>query len=191
MRDWFSDGAAFDLGELAPGGLAGGRFLGSFHNQKFYALRADGGGLRFPFSPCPFVALVDLARPADEAMLRNCSGDLIRHGCVQALCRGEESGRLVGIFEELAEAGKLAGGGEEKVSFTAMSMEDEPREEAVEYFSLPCGLAEVKLLLIIGDEGEFQAARETFFRTMGDSGNELAGEAAEEIPAGAALAGLV
>ncbi|MDR1745447.1 MAG: hypothetical protein LBS30_06815, partial [Planctomycetota bacterium] len=46
------------------------------------------------------------------------------HGCVQAVCRGEESNRLESIFNELAEEGALDKNG---TPFTSMCMDDEMR----------------------------------------------------------------
>ncbi len=132
-------------------------------------MRTYGGALKFPFPPGPFTVLVDMSATVDDAVLRSYADALIKHGCVQAVCRGEESDRLVDIFNTLAERGDLDAG----TPFTAMSMDDEPLDEAIAYFVLPCGLAQTGLVMVIGDQSDFQNAIHGF--------SNIAGAAREDI----------
>jgi len=152
----FGDGASSY--EEALSRHAGG-FMGTIHEQRFYAIRANGSDLRFPFPAGNFTALVDLARSVDDSVLKGYAEALIQHGCVQAVCRGEESSRLEEIFNELAEQGDLDKDG---TFFTSMCLDDEPLDEAIQYFVLPCGLARTGLLMVIGDQDDFQNAIKGF-----------------------------
>lgn len=152
----FGEGA---FGEDALYRLVGGISLGTIHEQRFFAMRANGGNLRFPFPAGDFTVLVDVAGSVDEEVLQGYAEALIQHGCVQAVCRGEESSRLEGIFNKLAEKGELDKNG---TPFTSMCLDDEPLDEAIQYFVLPCGLAQTGLLMVIGDQGDFQNAIQGF-----------------------------
>lgn len=144
--------------------------MGVFHHQRFYAVHAADTGFSLPFSACPFTVMADMTDPADDAVLREYAGILIRHGCVQAICRGEESYRLHRIFEDLAETGELDRNGP---AFTSMCMEDEPRMDALRYFLLPCGLAKTKLFLIIGGRDDYEAVLDDFLDISGSAGELL------------------
>ena len=162
MKEFSFGGGAFDASALDR--LVGGLSLGTLHEQRFYAIRANGSDLRFPFPAGPFTALVDLVAPVDDAVLRKYAEALIGHGCVQAVCRGEESCRLDEIFYKLAEKGDLDRNG---TPFTSMCLDDEPLNEAIQYFVLPCGLAQTGLLMVIGDQGDFQNAIQDFSTAAG------------------------
>lgn len=138
---------------------AGGKNLGTHFGQKFYAIRAAGGSLRFPFDSQPFTALVDIAGDVGEETLRGYARELVAHGCVQAVCRGAESGLMNDIFGELSENGETDTNG---FPFTSMAIDDEPLNEAIEYFVLPNGLAATGLVMIIGDSGDFRLAVDNF-----------------------------
>ncbi|MDR3077643.1 MAG: hypothetical protein LBV15_02640 [Planctomycetota bacterium] len=167
----FSDGGEhIDFTRLVH--IGGGVDLGTLHRQHFYAVRASGSGFSLPFSVRPFTVMVDMTGSADDAVLRKYAAILTRHGCVQAICRGEESHRMHRIFEDLSETGELDRNGS---AFTSMCMEDEPREDVLRYFSLPCGLAKTKLILIIGGQDDYQAALNDFLNVSG-----LAGEILDE-----------
>ncbi len=172
-HDTIGDGG-FDTKALDS--LAGGMDLGTLHEQRFFAIRPTGGELRMPFPKGPFTVLVDMSAPVDDALLQGYAEKLIRHGCVQAACRGEESDRLVDIFNSLAESmsekGDIDANG---APFTAMPMDDEPLNEAIEYFVLPCGLAPTGLVMVLGDQGDFQSAIRAFSDAAG-SANEDIGE---------------
>lgn len=144
--------------------LVGGVSLGTIHEQRFYAIRANGTDLRFPFSSQPFTAMVDISRPVDDEVLTGYANALIAHGCVQAICRGEESDRLVDIFNELADQGDLDHNGH---LFTSMCLGDEPLTESIQYFVLPSGLAQTGLLMVIGDADDFQDTIEGFSTAAG------------------------
>ncbi len=133
--------------------------MGTIHDQRFYAMRAHGSDLRFPFPAGTFTALVDMTGDVDEGILKSYAEKLIDHGCVQAVCRGEESSALVDIFNKLAEKGDFDKNG---TPFTSMCMDDEPLEEAIQYFVLPSGLAQTGLLMVIGDQNDFQNAIQGF-----------------------------
>ena len=163
MKDNLSGGNA-KRDALAAARLVGGISLGTLHEQRFFAIRANGSALRFPFTAQPFTVLVDISRPVDNEILQGYAQALIDHGCVQAVCRGEESDRLVEIFDTLAEKGDLDQNG---TPFTSMCMDDEPLNEAIQYFVLPCGLAQTGLLMVIGDSGDFQGAIEGFSTAAG------------------------
>lgn len=159
MKDYLDGGEAL-ANEFSRADLSGGvTDLGTLHAQRFYAIRANGAELRFPFSAQPFTTLVDMSAPVDGEVLQGYAEALIRHGCVQAVCRGEESHRLVDIFNRMAERGEFDRDG---APFTSMEMDDEPLPEAIQYFVLPCGLAHTGLLVVIGEQGDFQAAIDGF-----------------------------
>ncbi len=157
----FGDGAPFFDDRLLR---RSGGYMGTIHEQRFYAIRASGADVRFPFPQGAFTALVDMSRSVDDAVLRGYAEALIGHGCVQAVCRGEESSRLEEIFNDLAEKGDLDRNG---AYFTSMCLDDEPLNEAIQYFVLPCGLAQTGLLMVIGDQGDFQNAIEGFSTAAG------------------------
>ena len=163
MTDNIIGGDAF-AGDFSHAGLSGGINLGTLHEQRFYAIRANGDELRFPFSAQPFTTLVDMSSPVDDEVLKGYAASLIAHGCVQAVCRGEESHRLVAIFNKMAEKGELDHNG---APFTSMEMDDEPLPEAIQYFVLPCGLAQTGLLVVIGGHGDFQKAIDGFSTAAG------------------------
>ncbi len=163
VTDYFIGGDAEQI-DLALTRLVGGIELGTLHDQRFYAIRANGASLRFPFASQPFTAMVDVPGSVDETLLKQYAGELIDHGCVQAICRGEESSRLVDIFDDLAERGDLDRNG---IPFTSMCLDDEPLAEAIQYFVLPCGLASVGLLMVIGESGDFQNAIQGFSSAAG------------------------
>lgn len=162
MTDNLFGGGAFSL-DAVLGGQVGG-YMGTIHEQRFFAIRANGSELRFPFQSGAFTVLVDLARSVDDAILKTYAEALIGHGCVQAVCRGEESSRLEKIFNKLAEKGDLDKNG---TPFTSMCVDDEPLEEAIQYFVLPCGLAQTGLLMVIGDQDDFQNAIQGFSTAAG------------------------
>lgn len=163
MTDYLYGGGAKKI-EIAIADLSGGQTLGMLHEQKFYAIRAEGAGIKFPFPEKPFTALVDISQPVDDAILESYAAALVEHGCVQAVCRGDEAARLAGIFDRMAEEGGLDHDGR---PFSCMCMDDEPLLEAIEYFVLPCGLAATGLLMVIGDSGDFQSVVDGFANAAG------------------------
>lgn len=169
MKDYLFGGDA-ESSEAALDRLVGGISLGTLHEQRFFAIRANGAELRFPFPAGPFTALVDMSRSVDDQVLRGYAEALINHGCVQAVCRGEESSHLENIFNDLASEGDLDKNG---TPFTSMCMDDEPLNEAIQYFVLPCGLAQTGLLMVIGDQGDFQDAIKGFSTAAGSSKEEI------------------
>ncbi|MCL1999998.1 MAG: hypothetical protein FWG74_01070 [Planctomycetes bacterium] len=167
VTDYSAGGDAEKI-DLSLSGLVGEIDLGTLHEQHFYAIRANGSNLRFPFAAQPFTAMVEVSSSIDEALLRQYAGSLIAHGCVQAICRGEESSRLVDIFDDLAELGDQENN---SIPFTSMCLDDEPLAEALQYFVLPTGLASVGLLMVIGGSGDFQNVIQGFSNAS-DSADE-------------------
>lgn len=163
-------GSVADSGDFAAACLNGGTNLGTLHDQRFYAIRANGAHLKLPFDAQPFTAFVDISHATDDAILQGYAQTLIDHGCVQAICRGEESDRLVDIFQRLTEQGSHDRNGK---PFTVMCLDDEPLGEAIQYYVLPCGLAQTGLLMIIGDAGDFQGAIEGFSTAAGEVAETL------------------
>lgn len=163
MTDYFLDGERRD-GLPVDSVAAGGISLGTVFDQKFYAMRVAGNGLRFPFEAQPFTALVDIVGDVGEEALRSYAKELISHGCVQAVCRGDEAGILNDIFGDLSEEGGADVNG---LPFTSMVLDDEPLCDAIEYFILPCGLASTGLLMVIGDSGDFHEAVGSFTTSAG------------------------
>ena len=158
MKDYLSYGNSRGR-KIAATVETGGKSLGTLYDQKFYAIRVGSNGLRFPFEPQPFTALVDIKGDVDQDVLKSYARELLSYGCVQAVCRGVEAPVLNDIFGELAESGDIDANG---FAFTSMSVDDEPLSEAIEYFVLPSGLASTGLLLVIGDAGDFKNAIEDF-----------------------------
>lgn len=165
-------GGDADALDVALARLVGGISLGSLHDQKFYAVRANNAELQFPFSAQPFTAMVDLAGQVDDATLKGYAAQLMAHGCVQCVCRGEEASRLSEIFETMTELGEMDSRG---MPFTSMCIDDEPLNEAIQYFVLPSGLASVGLLVVIGDAADFQNVVQGFSDAAG-SVHETVGE---------------
>lgn len=170
MTDYLCGGEAKKI-EIAMTGLVGGQTLGTLHEQKFYAIRAEGADIKFPFSAKSFTALVDISKPVDDTILERYASALVEHGCVQAVCRGEEASRLAGIFDKMAEEGAFDRDGR---PFSCMCMDDEPLLEAIEYFVLPCGLATIGLLMVIGDSGDFQNVVDGFANAAGAAAEAVA-----------------
>lgn len=158
--------------DVALARLAGEISLGTLHEQKFYAVRAKDAELRFPFPAQPFTAMVDMTGEVDDAILKGYAAQLMKYGCVQCVCRGEEAARLSDIFDAMAELGEMDASG---APFTAMCVDDEPLNEAIEYFVLPSGLASVGLLLVIGGTEAFQGVVQGFFDIAGTM-HEAVGE---------------
>jgi hypothetical protein len=139
--------------------------MGTLYGQKFFALKAAGPDLKFPFGPQPFTALVTICSDRDDAVLGEYAKTLVSHGCVQAICRGDGAERMDGAFASLAECGGLDRNG---VAFTSMCLGDESFGEALHYFVLPSGLAAIGLVLVIGDANDFADVVSGFNRTAGD-----------------------
>lgn len=144
---------------------SGGKFMGTLYGQKFFALKANGPEVKLPFDAQPFTALIDISSERDDAVLEDYAKNLISHGCVQAICRGCGSERLDAIFNRLAEGGRLDRNG---IAFTSMCSEDETLGESLHYFVLPCGLASVGLVLVIGESGDFERVLDGFNCTAGE-----------------------
>lgn len=171
MSDYFLYGESRDVKAVAHT-VSRGKILANVFDQKFYAMRAHNGAgdLRFPFDPQPFTALVNIVGDVGEDVLRIYAKELISHGCVQAVCRGDEAGILNDIFGDLSEEGGADSNG---CTFTSMAIDDEPLEEAIEYFILPCGLASTGLLMVIGDSADFQAGVKSFKDSAGNMQKSL------------------
>lgn len=163
MKD-FSCGGKRRGRDAAESANDGGKHLGTLYEQKFFAMRAGADGMRFPFEPRPFTALIDIRSEVGGEVLESYARELVNHGCVQAVCRGSEAGLLNDVFGGIAEDGGCDAGG---IAFTSMSIEDEPLREAIEYFVLPSGLAGTGLILVIGDSEDFQDAVQQFYGIAG------------------------
>ena len=173
-------------GCIASALVGGGKELGALFGQNFYAVRASGEAVSFPFSSRPFTALIEIAAPVDGEILASCARTLIRHGCVHAVCRGEKADRLNDIFIGLAEEGRVDKGG---VAFTSMHSDDETLGETLQYFILPSGLASTGLLVVIGDSRDFRSAVDDFIAsagTLGEGLREPVGAGEELVPFGTA-----
>ncbi len=142
----------------------GGMSLGTLRGQNFYAMRANGAELRFPFTPRPFTALVSISSSVGDETLRNYVKSLIDHGCVQAVCRGECE-RFGELFDAELEHGEYDKNGAMPHS---MSMSDEPLVEAISYFVLPADLAYTGLILVIGSHGDFRETVDGFTNVAGE-----------------------
>lgn len=158
------DGDAKSI-DIALAGVNGGMSLGIVHDQQLFAVRANGSKLRFPFPKRPFTALINISRPIGEDDMRACAEAIMRHGCVQAVCRGEESDLMTDVFESLSETGEYDQGGK---PVTFMTSADETLVDAIQYFVLPCDLAKTGLLVVIGDSADFQDAIDDFSTAAGE-----------------------
>lgn len=138
--------------------------LGTLYEQKFYALRAAGKTLDYPFAARTFTALVDSNTSLSDDVLRHYVDSLLNHGCIHVICRGHDAERLSSIFDETVDERGLTHDG---YTMTSMIYDEDDLEETVGYFVLPTGLADVGLLLVIGDSGDFKSMVRSFARIAG------------------------
>ena len=78
-----------------------------------------------------------------------------------AICSGIDSVRLSGILTDLLETGEFR---DDCRTAIAYANEEEPIEEAMEYFALPSGIAPVNLLVTIGNERIYKTTLRLFNR---------------------------
>lgn len=155
VSNWFDRLVTLDMSQLN-----GGMSLGIIHSQHFYAMKADGSELKFPFPSENFSAFIEIARPVDKEILSGYATALADYGCVQAFCRGENSDIMSDIFDDLASEGALDGRG---IPFTYMCFEEnEPLAESIEYFVTPNDLVKVGLVLVIGGADDFSTVVDSF-----------------------------
>ncbi len=144
--------------------------LGTVYDQRFYALRrlpSSGGpstSLSFPFPPSPFNGLICVGVPLPEAALGRIMLALLQHGMRQAVCCGCEAEFAGDVLDELIDEHNFSHDGH--APFASVH-EGEPLSEVIDYFILPNGLADIGLLMILGDEAAFGQAVKAFGRVAG------------------------
>jgi hypothetical protein len=146
-------------------GVSKQKILGKFYDQRFYATRlVPGKAFHPPFAPHPFNVMIHIAGHVPDKALRQIGLDLLKHGMRFALCHGSEAERMGDILDELLEDNEFAHKG--YTAYTSVH-DDDPLEEAVEYFILPSGLADTGLMLVIGDESSFRSVMRAFTKVTG------------------------
>ncbi|MCX7934708.1 MAG: hypothetical protein N3A66_05555 [Planctomycetota bacterium] len=139
--------------------------LGKFYDQTFYVLRYQKGcTLEFPFRSQSFNAFISIDSEYPPKILEQIAFSLLKQGMRFALCHGKGAEALAEIIDRLIDEHRFSHNG-----FTAYSSShtNETLEEAMEYFMLPNGLAEIGLILVIGDEAAQQKVAKTFSRIIG------------------------
>lgn len=128
-------------------------FLGEYCGQTFYATRvAPDGRCAFPFPPQRFTALLNVAAPQPEEVLRTSVRSCLEHGMRLAVCAGSGAETVGRIVDELVDEGGYEVDG--RTAYASVH-DGEPLEEVVEYFMLPQGLARVGLLLVFGSDESY------------------------------------
>lgn len=152
FREWFG---------FAEPDFAGseGR-LGNCHDQTFYAVRYQPGNeLKIPFPAERFNALINLkAAPGEEAM-KEVAMRLLEHGMCAAVINGDEAGKMGELIDNLIDEHDFNHDG--RTVYTSCH-EDEEIEEVMDYFVLPNGLAEIGLIVVFGEQGDFGEAVDSF-----------------------------
>lgn len=146
-------------------GSEGGRSLGAVHDQEFFAIwHRPGQPLPMPFGRQYFNALITQSGSLPEADLREVASQLLDHGMRSAICHGEDAQTLGGIIDGLVdEQGREI----ERRTIYTMVHDGEGLDDTLRYFVLPNGLAEIGLIVILGEEGHFDYAQEAWGTATG------------------------
>lgn len=131
------------------------------HNdQRFFALRhVPGQPLKLPFLEGAFNALVEVAAPVDREVLTSVSLQLLQHGMRAADCHGEDAQDLAEIIDELVDEHGFCHDGR---TVYAIGHDGESLDDLIDYFILPNDLANTGILLVIGEESDFEGVVEAF-----------------------------
>ncbi|MBN1257142.1 MAG: hypothetical protein JXA52_05495 [Planctomycetes bacterium] len=137
--------------------------MGSILGQPFYSCRyLPGKKLSLPFkSGQTFSCLINTAVRIDDDQFKALAEMLLKNKMRYAICSGIDSERFSGLLTELLESGEYRDDGRTAI---ACSNEQEPIEEAMEYFALPSGIAPVNLLVTIGNERIYKTTLRVFTR---------------------------
>lgn len=117
-----------------------------------------------PFGRQYFNALITQSGSLPEADLREVASQLLDHGMRSAICHGEDAQTLGGIIDGLVdEQGREI----ERRTIYTMVHDGEGLDDTLRYFVLPNGLAEIGLIVILGEEGHFDYAQEAWGTATG------------------------
>jgi hypothetical protein len=119
-----------------------------------------------------FCCLIHAAVHISDDQFLELAGRLLRNRMRCAVVSGVESERLGDLLDELLEDGEYHDNGRMAL---AEVCDEEPLEEALEYFVLPNGMATNNLLVYIGDEQGFATALETFAEVVDRMEADLVG----------------
>ncbi len=147
-------------------------YAGQVHGQDFYLHQhVLGAPLALPFSRRHFTAFIDLPVPAPETVLRELALRLLRHGMRSAICWGYEAELLGEVIDRVIDDYGFWHG--DQTAFCSVH-EEEALEEALEFFILPCGLAETGLVLTCGDDAALRTLTSTFSLVHAGAREEVA-----------------
>lgn len=148
-------------------------FMGHVFDQPLYSCRCQpGAAFDLPFDERqPFACLINAAVHIPDSAFVNLARRLLERNMRFAVCAGIESDRLADLLNDVLEEGEYHDEGRTAV---AASYEDEPVEEAMEYFILPSGIAPASLVVTIGDEPVFRATLNVLDRVVRRMQSELA-----------------
>jgi hypothetical protein len=135
--------------------------MGAIHERPFYACRyAPGGALSLPFNHgTPFSCLLNASIHISDEQFRVLAEGLLGLGMRQAICAGIEGERLSDLLNDLLEDGSYHLDG--RTAYTC-AYEEEPIEEVMELFALPCGTSPANLLVSIGNETMYRTTLRIF-----------------------------
>ncbi len=151
---------------------AGPGFMGHVFDQPVYSCRCmPNEAIDLPFQDGqPFTCLINAAVHIQDSAFVTLARHLLTRNMRFAVCAGIESDRLADLLNELLEEGEYH---QEGRSAAVASYDDEPVEEAMEYFILPSGIAPASLVITIGDEPVFRAALNVLDRVVRRMQTEL------------------
>lgn len=130
-------------------------FLGVFHDQHFFSLRAhDVAHVKsLPFEEQAFSALIEAPLRLTDQQISDLAHLLLSHGMTYALCVGERADALRQRIDELVDDQSL-----EHDGYTVYSdVFDQDFEAALDYFVLPTGLTQTSLILCMNEDHGFDS----------------------------------
>lgn len=166
MSDRTESGRGVAVAAPRRGGSHDAKALGTFYDQRFYAIRhLPGADMVFPFAPASFSALIDLHVPLGDDALRKIALDLLEQGMRIAICRGHEAERMGEIIDELVDEHAFHHDGR---TVYASVHEDENLEDVMEYFVLPNDQTDMAALVVLGEESAFRKTLRVFSAVTAD-----------------------
>lgn len=149
--------------------------LGTVHDQRFFAVRSQPGyDLPFPFPKDHFNSLIAIRGCPAEETLQSVAMQLLRHGMRAGICHGEGAEMMGSMIDGLVDE---YGFSHNERTVYASVHDDEELDEVIDYFVLPNGLADIGLIVVIGEESAFEDVLFLF--------NHVTGQVRERVLAGA------
>ena len=156
------EGHFFDLSREYDGGHPHEVF-----GQRVYLVHhRPGKRMSLPFPAGDFNALVYLASPQPAEVEGTVGLSLLRHGMRSAVVGGCQADRMSETCDALVDEHGFSPCGE---TVYHLSLEGESVEDCVSYALTPNGLADVLLVMVVGDDIDFQQVAQPL-RMMVESG---------------------